>query len=413
MSQPIVPLMSSQRIVDPAHAPARLASAVICSPPARSRRDAVGACLASALAALALTLALVPGAQAKPMSRANRAFVNATVEAAMREEHQPGVEISISGPQGSYTRAYGLADSATGAPLRLDDHIRVGSITKTFTANAILQQVQEGRMRLSDKLSRWIGGVPNGNRITVRELLAMRSGVYEYEADEAFDREVTANPLKKITPQELLTIIRENKPQFAPGARTLYTNSNYILLGLILEKVTGETAEAAITKDVIRPLGLDHTSFPASASLPSPFAHGYCLSEERQGALEDCTEFAPGLFWTDGAIVSTLADLHKYARELGTGALLTPKLEAERLQFHPAHYDYEGPKTYGYGLGIIRFGTWLGHDGSVPGFGSETFYEPRTGAAITGVETLQTPSLAVFSRIFERIAARLYPSSLK
>jgi D-alanyl-D-alanine carboxypeptidase len=348
----------------------------------------------------------------KPLSQADREFVDATVEEAMREEHQPGMEISITGPRGSYTRTYGVSSLETGKPLTRADHFRVGSITKTFTATAILREVEKGNLQLSDTLDTWVSGIPNGSLITVRDLLSMQSGVFEYEADPTLSAEFDANPLMRIEPEDLVEIIRDNPPYFAPGTARLYENSNYVLLGVILEDVTGETAEAAIAKDVIEPLGLHHTSFPnGTPTLPTPFTQGYNLGEG--GALRNSTEFNPNVFWTAGAIVSTLSDLSKWGRALGTGALLSPEMWEERQQFCPLPYAFEGPTEFGYGLGLISFGSWLGHDGSVPGSSTETMYEPKTGAEITGMENLQTPPLSIFSRVFERIAAHLYPGSME
>src|SRR5688572_25536851 len=131
-------------------------------------------------------LAVVVPAQAKPLSEADRDFVDATIEAAMQEDGQPGVSITISGPKWDYTRAYGVGNRETGAPLSLDDHFRIASITKTFTATAILRQVDKGRLRLTDTLDKWIEGFPYGERITVRDMLAMRSGIYDYTQDPEF-----------------------------------------------------------------------------------------------------------------------------------------------------------------------------------------------------------------------------------
>jgi D-alanyl-D-alanine carboxypeptidase len=376
-------------------------------PNVSARRLAI---LAIVGALLVLIAALVPKAGAAPLSPADRAFVDSTVEEAMREEGQPGVMLSIKGPKGDYTRTYGVRDVEKGRRLTVGDHFRVGSITKTFTATAILRQIEMGRLHLTDTLGQYVTGVPNGDIITVRDLLAMQSGVYEYESEE-LDQKISENLLLPFGPQDALQLIREHPPIFAPGEKTQYENSNYVLLGLILEEVTGETAEAAITKDVIEPLGLRHTSFATTATMPKPFTQGYCaLGTE---PLANCTAFNPNIFWTAGAINSTLGDMSKYSRQLATGALLSPAMQAERLKFGWVPYPFEGPSEFGYGLGIISFGQWLGHDGEVPGYATETFYEPRSGASIVGVENLSTPTLAIFSRIFERIADHLYPGSME
>lgn len=369
------------------------------------RRGRIFSCLVAFIA----MLVFAAQAQARPLSRADRAFVDATVEEAMREEGQPGVEISIAGPKGSYTQTYGVRQLGRRAPLSVADHFRIGSITKTFTGTAVLRQIERGHMSFDDTVSKWISGIPYGDEITVRDLLAMRSGLFEYELAPGLGEKFTEDPTASFSAEEFLQILRESEPEFAPGEATQYNNSNYFLLGIILEKVTGESAYSVITKTVIRPLGLNHTSFPASARMPFPFAHGYCGVAP---SLEDCTEFSPEVFFTDGSLVSTIGDMTKYGQELGTGALLSPAMFAERKQFCPLAYPFEGPTEFGYGLGLISFGSWLGHDGSVPGYGTETMYEPKTGTVIAGVETLQTGPLSIFSRIFERIGAHLVPGSM-
>ena len=133
-------------------------------------------------------------------------------------------------------------------------------------------------------------GIPNGRRITVRQLLAMRSGIYDFTANAAFLRRFDAKPRMPFSPRDVLALIRRNKPQFAPGAKTLYTDSNYVLLGLILERVTGRPVEQVITKDIIEPLGLTRTSFPTTDLMPAPFSHGYFAGDKGDEPIRDVTE---------------------------------------------------------------------------------------------------------------------------
>ena len=246
----------------------------------------------------------------------------------MVSERLPGVSIAISGPRGSYERAYGRRESSTGVPLRLSDRVRIASITKSFVATAVLEQVQRGRVSLSAKLSRWVNGIPNGSRITVRELLSMRSGLYDYTSDPAWNRRFNANPLSPCRPSDAVAIIRRHKPLFAPGARTRYADSNYILLGIILEKVTGRSVESVITRDVINRAGLRSTSFPITPAMPRPFAHGYYAGENGKGRIRDYTHINPRLAWTAGGMVSTLGDLAKWGRLPAKGTLLSRRLQA-------------------------------------------------------------------------------------
>ena len=351
------------------------------------------------------------GAQAAPLSASDRGFVNQSVMRLMRSDRLPGVSVAISGPRGSYVKTYGVSNLGTRAPMSLADHVRIASITKSFTATAVLEQVQRGRLSLSDKLSRWVSGIPNGRRITVRQLLAMRSGVYDYTSDPAWNRRFNANPLAPFKPSDVVAIIRRHKPLFAPGAKTQYADSNYVLLGIILEKVTGRSVESVITRDVIKRAGLRGTSFPTTPAMPRPYSHGYYAGDNGKGVIRDYTRVNPHLAWTAGGMISTLGDLVKWAKVLATGSLLSRSLQSQRLQFGMIPTPNRIP--FGYGLGIIRLGDWVGHDGAIYGFSSVTFYDRVNGAVITAVANLSsnfsTPTLGLFGQI----AKRLYRASLR
>jgi D-alanyl-D-alanine carboxypeptidase len=296
-------------------------------------------------------------------------------------------------------------------------YFRIGSITKSFTATAILQQIEKGTLKYTDTLGKFVTGIPYGNEITVRDMLDMRSGMFEFEADSGFSISVALNPLMNFGPQNVIEILRKHAATSAPGLKTEYNNSNYAMLGVILEAVTGETAEAAITKTVIKPFGLEHTIFPAPTAteaipwqLPTPYSHGY--APLGGGLIRDATNFNARIAWTEGGMVSTVADMAKWAQILGTGAGLSPTVAAERQKFCGVPYTLGGPTEFGYGLGLLSFGSWIGHDGSIPGYGSEAFYEPKSGAVIAGMENFQLSTLPVFSRVFEKIADHLYPGSM-
>jgi D-alanyl-D-alanine carboxypeptidase len=378
------------------------------SSPRPSVRVALGlTSLAAAL--LALVFAAGPAA-AKPLPRADRAYIDAQVAELMKAERLPGLSLEVSGPKGDYTRTYGVADLKTEEPYRADQHVRIASITKTFTATAILRQVAEGKLGLDQTIDRWFKTVPNADEITVRDLLAMRSGLYDFTADPQFLKEFTADPRGYFNPRDVVEIVSSHKPVADPDTETKYTDANYVLLGLILEKVSGLSAEKAITDDVIKPLGLKHTSFPTTAKMPKPSAHGYYAGEDGKGRIQDYTAVNPKYAWTAGAMVSTLGDLHKYARELATGKLLPKWLWNERQRFG----TIPNPGIpVGYGLGLLHVGNWLGHDGAIFGFSTVTMYEPEHGETISATANLSsnfsTPTLALFGEI----AKRIDPDSLK
>jgi D-alanyl-D-alanine carboxypeptidase len=368
--------------------------------------------LAIGVASLIAIFALAGGtAAAKPLPAQDRKFVDGVVAKAMKEERLPGVSVTVTGPQGNYTRAYGVADRATGAAYKASDHVRIASITKTFTATAILLQVADGKLSLEDPIGKWLPSVPNADQITVRDLLAMRSGLYDFTAEPKFLKAFTENPLMKFSPQDVVKIEETHKPVAAPDTETKYTDSNYVLLGLILEAVTGETVEKVITDKVIEPLGLTHTNFPTTAAMPKPFSQGYFAGDDGKSKIQDYTAVNPKVAWTAGAMVSTLGDLRKYGRELATGTLLPPSLQAERLKFGDIP-NGSGPSV-GYGLGILHVGSWLGHDGAIFGFSTVTMYEPKTKTTIAAIANLSSNFSTPTLDIFFGIAKQLDPATLK
>jgi D-alanyl-D-alanine carboxypeptidase len=363
------------------------------------------------LLALALLVSFAATAQAKPLPAADRAYVDQVVATQMETGRLPGFSIAISGPKGDYTNAYGVSDTTTNQPLTLTDHLRIASITKTFTATAALRQIEQGHLAFSDKLSKFIKGVPNGNRITIKQMIGMRSGIYDYTMDPQWSREFEEDPQMQFDYKGVVAILKRHQPEFEPGAKTSYADSNYYLLGTILEKVSGMSIAKLVTKEVIEPLGLQHTVYPTSAPLPSPFSRGYYAGPEGKSAITDVTLVNPDIAGAAGAMVSTLGDLRKYAKELGEGALLSPNMQRLRLQFGLLSKSPE--ITAGYGLGIGRFGQWIGHNGGIFGFSTVAMYDPQNGTSIAATANLasnfSTPTLEAFFQI----ALRLYPGSLK
>ena len=292
----------------------------------------------AAAAALAGLVTAAPGA-AKPLPAADVQAIDGLVAQQMAAKGIPGVTVSVRAPgKGTFLRSYGLADTATGRPLAPGDAYRIASVTKSFTATAILLLADEGRLRLSDRLERYVPGIPNGRRITIRQVLAMRGGIFDYVADPQLLAAYTANPLLPgFRPEDVVAIIARNAGKAQPpGVGTVYSNSDYALLGLVIQKVTGQPAERYINRRVVRPLGLTHTRFPSSPALPTPFSHGY---DDSAGALRDATFSSVKVPWTSGAMVSTVPDMTRYASLLADGALLTPRTQRARLRVTPHRRD--------------------------------------------------------------------------
>lgn len=305
------------------------------------------------------------------------ARLDAAVREVMDRAKVPGVTVGLWAPgKGSYVKSFGVADKATGEPMKPGLGVRIGSETKTFTVTALLQLVDQGKLALDDPIGKYISGVPNGDRITLRELAGMRSGLFNYSEDAGFDKELSGT--STFTPQQLLDISFKHPVNFEPGAKFEYSNTNLILLGLLVEKITGRPIQEVIDQDVVKPAGLsDRTLFPVGKEFPEPHAHGY-TNDLPSGKIVDATDWDPSWAWAAGAMVSDLEDLRSWAKTLATGTLLTPATQAERLKTQPIGII----PGAGYGLGIFNVQGWIGHNGSLPGYETLTVYLPEEQATM-------------------------------
>lgn len=305
------------------------------------------------------------------------ARLDKAIEDVRQEAGIPGVVVGLWMPgKGNYVRATGVADKATGEPMTTGPFFRIGSETKTFTVTALLKLLDDHRIRLDDPISKYIDGVPGGRRITLRHLAEMRSGLFPYSADPGFVQDLLSDPSRSFTPQELLAYGYKHKNTFKPGAQFQYSNSNYVLLGLVIEKVSGHRFVDFLDREVLRPAHLSRTLFPEGAEFPEPHPRGY-TNQTLSGKVEDSTDWNPSWGWAAGAMISDLHDLRRWARIVATGTLLSPETQKERLKTLPTGY----PGT-GYGLGILNSDGWIGHNGSIPGYESVTVYLPSKKATL-------------------------------
>jgi len=241
------------------------------------------------------------------------------------ETGAPGVVALVrSGPQ-TWQGASGLGDLGAKRPARAGDRFRIGSVTKSFVATVALQLVGEGKLGLDDHLERWLPGlVPNGDDITVRQLLNHTSGLYDYTDD-------LPEPPRPFQPRELVAIATDHRPLFAPGTRFSYSNTNYILAGLVIERVTGQRLAAQLQQRIFQPLDLGDTELPVTEqALASPSIHGYAPREkgwrvtDGPAGLLDVTEMDPSWAWAAGAMVSTTSDLARFYQALLSASCSTP-----------------------------------------------------------------------------------------
>ncbi|MEU9137714.1 serine hydrolase domain-containing protein [Streptomyces sp. NPDC048404] len=294
-----------------------------------------------------------------------------------RQADIPGIVVGLWMPgKGNYVRATGVANKATREPMSVDSYVRIGSETKTFTVTALLELVDRHRVRLDDPISRYIPGVPNGRRITLRQLAEMRSGLFPYTSDADFEHDLLSDPQRSFTPRELLAYGFKHPNTFAPGAQFEYSNTNLILLGLVIEKVTGDKLRDVIDQRVLRPAHLKHTLFPKGNEFPKPHPQGY-TDQTLSGAVANSTNWNPSWGWAAGAMISNLQDLRHWAKVVATGTLLSPATQAQRLRTLPTGF----PGT-SYGLGIFDASGWIGHNGSLPGYETVTVYLPAKKATL-------------------------------
>ncbi|MFJ2107000.1 serine hydrolase domain-containing protein [Streptomyces microflavus] len=341
-----------------------------------TRRQILPAAVAMTVG-LMTPLALVPPAA----SAAGPDAVQQSLNALVRDIGTPAALASVKDREGrARTYTAGVGDLTTGAKVPRDGQVRIGSNTKTFVAVVVLQLVAERRMSLDAFVDTYLPGLVrgkgiDGRRITVRQLLQHTSGLPEYTSHLGDDARYYA-------PRELLATALRHPADFDPGKSWKYSNTNYVLAGLIVQKVTARPLADEIDRRVIKRIGLRHTYFPApgDASIREPHPHGY-YQESAQTPLRDITEMDPSWGWAAGQMISTNSDLNRFFTALLAGRLIPPAQLAQMRTTVPAEATF-GPGAR-YGLGLVSRplpcgGLSWGHGGSFPG------YETRGGVTADG-----------------------------
>jgi D-alanyl-D-alanine carboxypeptidase len=320
--------------------------------------------------------------------QATKADLNAALKKSFKESDAPGVVAAVQTPDFTWVRALGVADRATKEPMTPEVHHRIGSVTKTFTATLLLKAADKGLLSLDDTIDQYVKGVPNGDEITLRQMSNMTSGIASYTEDEQWQNELLSDPTRVWKPKELARIGIKDSPLFEPGTEWFYSNTNYVLLGLVLEQVTDKPLGKLYKKEIIKPLHLKETSFPnTDPSLPKPYAHGYTLQGQSNGKPADTTHWSPSWAWAAGGMISTADDLLVYGRALGTGkGLLSPHEQKVRLgSFVSDVPPLNQPPLKGdlaYGIGLGKDHGWIGHNGEIPGYNTYLFYHPDLDAVV-------------------------------
>lgn len=330
------------------------------------------------ITALLFTLASCGGSEGFDPAKA--AQLDKLVKESLTTYNSPGMVLYVGSPAGGeYLRTAGLAQIDPDGRMTVGPLFRIGSVTKTFVGTVILQLVDEGRLGLDDTIGQYISGVPNGNIITIRELLMMHSGLPSYSQSLEFGHDFDADPYRTFTPQELLAYAFAMPILFPPGTQFYYSNTNTVLLGLVVEKVNpeGDTLAQAIKRRITTPLGMEHSFLANDGSMPGKYIHGYTPTPP----ITDVSLCNPSWGWAAGAMVSNFHDMLTYTRALGEGRLLSAKMQAERMSdFESSNMpDYPTAK---YGLGWATIGGFYGHSGALPGYVDMAMYDPTTKTTI-------------------------------
>jgi D-alanyl-D-alanine carboxypeptidase len=322
------------------------------------------------------------------VSKAMAARLDRALASARKSLGLPGVQATVIFANGStWTGVGGLADVKTGRKVRPDTPFAIASVTKTFTSALVLRYVDQGRIRLDDRLSKWLPNWPNARKITIRMLLNHTSGIPDYFKNVKLDVALNKNKKRVWTMEQVLADYVRPGVVFAPGKGWSYSNSNYALLGLVAEKVGGASWDVLLRRELIDPLGLDSTYVQEAEDSAVAPARAYRMIAGNRGATPqartDGTNVVPftsvvTAAGSAGAIASTTQDLARWARALYGGKVLSAAARRQLFTFVRA-YSYGTITSYGLGVSRVRFQGRIayGHTGALTGTRAAIRYFPK------------------------------------
>lgn len=302
----------------------------------------------------------------------------------------------------TYSSSEGWAEIGTQRLFDKTDLFRVGSITKTFVSTEVLILADRKYLSLDDTLSKFNTQIPNANQITIRHLLNMTAGINDFATNAKFRLDLVSTPLANKTPEELVDYVSKDEPANLPGEKYHYSSTNYILLGIIIEKVTGKNLHKCIEDDILTPLQLKNTYFPTSHAFPTgrnKAVCGYYFFNAESNKLDVTEMFSDTWAWGSGAMISCISDLQIWGEALANASFLSQGMKAERDKTVPSDLPYMN-----YGLGLMISNGYYGHSGFVPGYTSAAMYSPERDVSII---VLINYNMGSSMDIFHRIAMLL------
>ncbi len=344
----------------------------------RGRATVTATALAAVLAVVGVALAIggtvvTPDpASATPTCAGGSCGLQRAVSALVRAAGgPPGAIVVVQRGAKVTTYSAGVAELGTAQPPTASDQMRLASVSKAFSGAAALALVSAGRLSLNDTIGKWLPSLPKAWwPITLRRLLNHTSRIPDFSAQPAFITDLTDNLLSPPPPADLLSYVEKLALPPKVGTGYSYSNSDNIIVGLMIEAATGKSYASVLQSKVLGPLGLDHTTFPTDQLMPSPTMHGYDIS---QSPPEDQTDlFAAGWTWAAGAVVSTPLDANRFVRGYVAGRLISKTTQSAQFQFVPGNSEPPGPGTNSAGLALFRYqtscGTVYGHTGNTAGY---------------------------------------------
>jgi CubicO group peptidase (beta-lactamase class C family) len=329
------------------------------------------------------------------------AEVDKVVQDAMMERHLRSVivRVTVDGKE-IITKAYG--ESMTGVPATTDMHFRNGAVAISYVSTLLLMLVDEKKVSLDDKISKWVPEIPHSDEVTLGQLAQMTSGYTDYViGNEEVDKLLYTDPFRQWTPEELLETVTSKPLLYTPGTNWNYAHTNYVILGLALEKITGKRMSDVLQEKVLGPLGLTNTTDPGpgTPAIPEPALHAF-TSERRallgipsgQRFYEESTYWNPSWTITRGAIqTSNIFDVNATAVAIGTGKLLSDEsykkmvsteLRGKTTALPGCATCFASDEVYSYGLGIVTTGNWVMQDPLFSGQAGAFAYLPSKKAAV-------------------------------
>jgi len=336
------------------------------------------------------------------------ARVDATVRRAMTTYRIPGAEIAIvSNGNIIYRRGYGVKNLASQQPVNATTRFEIGSITKQFTAAAVMQLVEDAKLSLDDRLVKFIGSYPPANDVTIRQLLWQTTGIPNYTAAKNF---VALAERRPGTFGAMLNLIANKPLRFTPGSRWEYSNSNYVVLGRIIELVSGESYTDYLFSHVVKPAGMTQTATIGNETQLADFATGYGPNKSGK-ELSRAPRFGAGWAGAAGYLVSNVDDLATWDNAFFGGRVIVPKDVS--LATSPGMLTDGKPTMYGFGWVIdSQYGhRRIWHNGGTFGYSASNMTYPEDHLAIIGLfNQVQAPAESITAKIFDALHPELVPA---